>query len=245
MAFPTLKRPLFAGLEVIHVVVIGALGLATVALIRLLHAEVQRKQKLSRFKPSSSFFSVDSAYDLRPPSLKEPLCPTKIEECPAEIENAKEEAEEVEEVKEAETFPRPSEVENPQEDIARPGSLQVEVAGEASAEDTSAPPFEELDPRLLIPRPRVAGLSHPAAAEDGFLPLLLPYPTSRLLFQTRSREQGFSDLVRHAVSALRCSRRFVMFRVALLNLGMALKRWIINDNQGVKSPATMGDIITI
>jgi hypothetical protein len=36
-----------------------------------------------------------------------------------------------------------------------------------------------------------------------------------------------------------------MFRVALLNLGMALKRWIINDNQGVKSPATMGDIITI
>lgn len=159
MAFPTLKRPLFAGLEVIHVVVIGALGLATVALIRLLHAEVQRKQKLSRFKPSSSFFSVDSAYDLRPPSLKEPLCPTKIEECPAEIENAKEEAEEVEEVKEAETFPKPSEVENPQEaaqrsdseavkeDIARPGSLQVEVAGEASAEDTSAPPFEELDPR--------------------------------------------------------------------------------------------------
>eukprot|EP00435_Cladocopium_sp_Y103_P001728 s2879_g1.t1 len=166
MAFPTLKRPLFAGLEVIHVVVIGALGLATVALIRLLHAEVQRKQKLTRFKPSSSFFSVDSAYDIRPPSLKEPLCPTKIEESPAEIENpATEEVAEVMQVEEA-TFPK-LEGENPQEaaqrsdseavkeaDLARsPGILQIaEVAGEeASAlesqmEETSAPPFEELDP---------------------------------------------------------------------------------------------------
>ncbi|CAK9083475.1 unnamed protein product [Durusdinium trenchii] len=53
------------------------------ALIRLLHAEVRHSRKLTRLKPSSSFYSVDSSYEIRP-SLKEPLVPVTIEEEPIE-----------------------------------------------------------------------------------------------------------------------------------------------------------------
>jgi len=147
MAFPTLRRPLFAGLEVIHVVVLGALGLATVALIRLLHAEVQRKQRLGRLK-QASFFSMDS--EIQRPSLKEFLVPKIEEEVPCEpIENKESLAEtenpSKEAVEEAEANLAVEEIENPQEALQRSDS-EAKEAGPlvTSPSQVEAPePIEE------------------------------------------------------------------------------------------------------
>eukprot|EP00913_Durusdinium_trenchii_P023504 g22081.t1 len=109
------------------------------ALIRLLHAEVRHSRKLTRLKPSSSFYSVDSSYEIRP-SLKEPLVPVTIEEpqynaserppstglvdgkAAADVENPAHggEDEAAEEVAEAE--------ENPQEAAQRSDSEAVKAA---------------------------------------------------------------------------------------------------------------------
>eukprot|EP00439_Symbiodinium_sp_Y106_P001562 s1735_g1.t1 len=42
----SMRKPLFGDLELIHVVLLGGVAMATVAVLRLLHHEVRRKREL-------------------------------------------------------------------------------------------------------------------------------------------------------------------------------------------------------
>ncbi|CAJ1448970.1 unnamed protein product [Effrenium voratum] len=210
MAVPTLQRPLFAGLEVIHVVVVGGLSMALVAWIRLLHAEVKQKPH-SFLSKRDSFFSVDNSYDVvtmlhkplidaKPATPPAPAPVSPIAENPQEAAERDSETSRQPEYEEKEETPVVEPVKEEEEEVeeSTPDADSVQDEGEgfdleAAVPEPLATAWPEVPESLFAPEepPKVNHVAPPR----GFWPFCCPDKMAGCTSMCTKTEIGEKDLL--------------------------------------------------